>query len=67
VKVSKRVGAIVAVGTLTVAVCVGISLLYVGWEPGATLNAVGVAAMGVGILAAILLGLGISLLILTRR
>ena len=43
--------------------CLGISLLYVGWQPGATLSLTGYVAMAVGLLAAILLGAGIVLLI----
>jgi hypothetical protein len=42
---------------------VSISLLYVGWQPGATLSLTGYVAMAVGLVAAILLGIGIVLLI----
>ena len=38
-------------------------LLYVGWQPGATLSLTGYVAMTVGLVAAILLGIGILLLI----
>jgi ABC-type multidrug transport system permease subunit len=58
-----RVGPTIAVGAVTLAICVSISLLYVGWQPGATLSLTGYVAMAIGLLAAILLGIGIVLLI----
>ena len=48
---------------MTLALCVSISLLYVGWQPGTTLSLTGYVAMAVGLVAAILLGIGIVLLI----
>ena len=58
-----RVGPTLAVGAVTLALCVSISLLYLGWQPGATLSLTGYVAMTVGLVAAILLGIGILLLI----
>ena len=56
-----RIGPTIAVAAVTLALCVSISLLYLGWQPGATLSFTGYVAMG--LLAAILLGIGIVLLI----
>ena len=58
-----RVGPTIAVGALTLVLCVSISLLYVGWQPGSSLSLTGFIAMALGLLAAILLGIGIVLLI----
>lgn len=58
-----RVGPTIAVGAVTLVLCVSISLLYVGWQPGSSLNLTGYIAMALGLLAAILLGIGIVLLI----
>jgi hypothetical protein len=58
-----RVGPTIAVGAVTLVLCVGIGLLYIGWQPGASLSLTGYVAMALGLVAAILLGLGIVLLI----
>lgn len=58
-----RIGPTIAVCALTLVLCVSISLLYVGWQPGASLNLIGYVAMALGLVAAILLGIGIVLLI----
>jgi len=58
-----RVGPTIATGVLTLVLCVSISLLYVSWQPGSSLNLTGYIAMALGLLAAILLGVGIVLLI----
>ena len=58
-----RLGPTITVGAVTLVLCVSISLLYVGWQPGATLSLTGYVAMTVGLVAAILLGIGIVLLI----
>jgi predicted tellurium resistance membrane protein TerC len=58
-----RIGPTIAVGALTLVLCVGISLLYVGWQPGASLSPTGYIAMAIGLLAAILLGVGLVLLV----
>lgn len=57
----------IAIGVLTLAICVGVSLLYVGWEPGSRLSTVGYAAMVTGLLAALMLGLGLALLVLNGK
>ena len=63
-----RVTRLFAVGILTLLMCLGISALYVGWPPfggtsGFILTDTGYVAMTIGLMAAILLGLGIGLLI----
>ena len=58
-----RVGPTCAIGAVTLVLCVSISLLYLGWQPGSTLSLTGYVAMAVGLLAAILLGIGLVLLI----
>ena len=58
-----RVGPTIAVGALTLVLCVSISLLYVGWQPGSSLSLTGFIAMAMGLLAAIMLGICIVLLI----
>jgi ABC-type multidrug transport system permease subunit len=58
-----RVGPTVAIGAVTLVLCVSISLLYVGWQPGSSLSLTGYIAMAIGLLAAILLGVGLVLLI----
>jgi len=58
-----RIGPTIAVGAVTLVLCVSISLLYVGWQPGSSLSLTGYIAMALGLLAAILLGIGVALLI----
>ena len=62
-----HIGATITVVLLTLVVCLGIGLLYINWQPGSTLNVglglIGYIAMALGLLAAILLGVGIILLI----
>ena len=58
-----RVGPTIAVGAVTLALCVSIGLLYIGWQPGAALSLTGYIAMALGLLAEIMLGIGIVLLI----
>jgi hypothetical protein len=58
-----RVGPTIAIGALTLALCVSISLLYVDWRPGSSLSLTGFVAVTLGLLAAILLGIGLFLLI----
>jgi ABC-type multidrug transport system permease subunit len=58
-----RVAPTIAFGAVTLALCVSIGLLYVGWQPGASLSLTGYVAMAIGLLAAILLGIGLVLLI----
>ena len=54
-----RVWPTVGIGVLTVLACVAIGFIYVGGDPGI----IGYVAMGLGLLAAILLGVGVVLLI----
>lgn len=58
-----RLGPTCAIGAVTLVLCISISLLYLGWQPGSTLNLTGYVAMTVGLLAAILLGIGLVMLI----
>ncbi len=58
-----RVGPTITVGAVTLVLCVSISLLYIGWQPGSSLSLTGYVAMAIGLVAAILLGIGIVLLI----
>jgi ABC-type multidrug transport system permease subunit len=58
-----RVGPTIAIAILTLVLCVSIGLLYVGWQPGSSLSLTGYIAMALGLLAAILLGIGLILLI----
>jgi hypothetical protein len=59
-----------AVGVLALALCLGVVLLFVGWEPfrpGFSLTGTGWAAMAIGLLAALLLCVGLTLLILDGK
>lgn len=58
-----RVGPTIAIAILTLVLCLGTGLLYVGWQPGSTLGLVGYIAMALGLLAAIMLGVGLFLLV----
>ena len=58
-----RLGPTVMIGVLTVLACVAIGFIYIGGDPGATTTIIGYVAMGLGLLAAILLGVGVALLI----
>jgi ABC-type multidrug transport system permease subunit len=58
-----RVGPTIAIGALTLALCVSIGSLYVGLQPGSSLSLTGYIAMALGLLATIMLGVGIVLLI----
>jgi len=53
----------VGIGVLTVLTCGAIGFIYIGGDPGATTTIIGYVAMGLGLLAAILLGVGVTLLI----
>ena len=59
-----RIGPLIAVGILTLLLCLGVGSLYVGEGPGSSLTAVGYVAMAIGLAAAIVLGAGLTLLIL---
>lgn len=58
-----HVGGTIAIVLLTLVLCIGIGLLYVGWQPGASLSPTGYVAMALGLLAAIMLGVGLVWLI----
>jgi hypothetical protein len=63
-----RIARICAVGIVTLLLCLGIGVLYAGWppfvgKPGFSLSGTGYIAMAIGLIAAILLGLGMALLI----
>ena len=58
-----RLGPTIVIGVLTVLACAAIGFIYIGGDPGATTTIIGYVAMGLGLLAAILLGVGVALLI----
>jgi putative Mn2+ efflux pump MntP len=58
-----RIAPLCAIGTLILALCLGIGFLYVGWHPGAPLTATGYIAMALGLVAAIVLGIGLAMLV----
>ena len=65
-------GPLIAVGVLTLLICLGVIWVYVGWgplvgEPGFVLTGTGYAAMALGLVAAIVLGIGLAALILSNR
>jgi hypothetical protein len=55
-------GPTLVVGVLTTLACVAIGFIYIGCDPGATATIIGYVAMGLGLLATILLGVGVALL-----
>ena len=66
------IGPLVAVGILTLVLCLGVIYIYVGWEPftgkpGFTMTRAGVVGMALGLLAAVLLGIGLTILIIHGR
>jgi hypothetical protein len=58
-----RVGLTIAIGVVTLLVCAGIGLLYAGGEPDSNTTLIGYVAMGLGVVAALLLGVGLTLLV----
>jgi hypothetical protein len=58
-----RLGPTLVIGVLTTVACVAIGFIYIGGDPGATATIIGYVAMGLGLLAAILLGVGVALLL----
>jgi hypothetical protein len=58
-----RLGPTVVIGALTVLACVGIGFIYVDSGPDETATIIGYVAMGLGFMAAILLGVALVLLI----
>jgi hypothetical protein len=66
------IGPLVAVGVLTLVLCLGVIYIYVGWEPfmgkpGFAMTRAGVVGMALGLLAALLLGIGLAILIIHGR
>ncbi len=62
-----RIAPMCAIVTLTLALCLGIGFLYVGWHPDAPLTATGYIAMALGLVAAVLLGIGLAMLVHSKR
>ena len=62
-----RLAPLCAIGTLTLALCLGIGFVYVGWHPDAPLSATGYIAMALGLVAAILLGIGVAMLVHSKH
>jgi len=62
-----RAAPTIAIGLLTLVLCLGIGLVYLGGDPAAPVGPIGYVAMGLGLLAAIMLGVGLVLLPGNRR
>ena len=62
-----RIAPMCAIVALTLALCLGIGFLYVGWHPGAPLSATGYIGMALGLGAAVTLGVGLALLVHSKR
>ncbi len=62
-----RIGPTVVIGMLTALACLGIGSVYVGGGPGSNTTIIGYVAMGIGLLAVILFGIGLALLIHNKR
>ena len=57
----------IAIGVLTVLVCLGIGSIYISGDSGSNTTIIGYVAMGIGLVAAIMLGVGLALLIHYKR
>jgi hypothetical protein len=69
---SRPLGPLIAVGALTLFICLGVLYAYVGWGPlvgeaGFALTGTGYVAMAIGLMAALVLGIGLAALILSDR
>ena len=69
IRTKRPVGPLVAVGVLTLMLCLGVIYIYVGWEPftgkpGFSMTRAGYIGMALGLLAALLLGIGLATLII---
>jgi hypothetical protein len=62
-----RMAPLCAIGALTLALCLGVGFVYVGWHPDAPLSVTGYVAMALGLVAAIVLGVGLALLVHNKR
>lgn len=66
------IAALVVVCLLTLLLCLGVVYIYVGWEPfagkpGFSLSETGYAAMAIGVIATLMLGVGLVTLILSGK
>lgn len=61
------VASMIGVGLLTLILCLAIGFVYLGGGPPSTLTATGYVAMGLGLMASIVLGVGLALLVLQGR
>jgi hypothetical protein len=71
-KRSRLLGPLIAIGVLTLLICLGVVYVYVGWgplvgEPGFAMTGTGYVAMAIGLMAAVVLGIGLAALILSNR
>ena len=69
---SRPLGPLIAVGVLTLLICLGVISVYIGWDPlvggpGFALTSTGYVAMAIGLVAAVVLGVGLAALILSDR
>ena len=69
---SRPLGPLIAVGVLTLLICMGVIYVYIGWDPlvgrsGFALTGTGYVAMAIGLMAAVVLGVGLAALILSDR
>lgn len=62
-----RIAPLCAIGALTLALCLGIGFIYVGWHGDVTLSITGYVAMALGLVAAITLGVGVAMLVHSKR
>jgi hypothetical protein len=62
-----RIAPMCAIVALTLALCLGIGFVYVGWSPDAPLSGTGYVAMALGLVAAIVLGIGLTMLVHNKR
>ena len=65
-------GPLIAVGVLTLLICAGVIYVYIGWDPlvggsGFALTDTGLVAMAIGLMAAVVLGVGLAALILSDK
>jgi hypothetical protein len=58
-----RIAPMCAIVALTLVLCLGIAFLYIGWHPDAPLSPTGYIAMALGLVAAIMLGVGLVMLV----
>ncbi|HYX02896.1 MAG TPA: hypothetical protein VE963_12465 [Reyranella sp.] len=68
----RPLGPLIAVGAFTLTLFLGVIYVYVGWGPlvgasGLVLSTTGFVAMAIGLLAVVVLGVGLMALILSGR